>query len=145
MTRNHGEKVMTSKVKIIGVPMDLGAGRRGVDMGPSAIRIAGLNQAIARLGFNVTDAGNVHVHPPEAVEEINPRARYLPQITAASAELAAMVEAALEEDALPVILGGDHSIAIGSVAGVAAFYRKRQKRVGIIWLDAHVDSNTPET
>jgi arginase len=114
-------------------------------MGPSAIRIAGLNQAIARLGFNVTDAGNVHVHPPEAVEEINPRARYLPQITAASEELAAMVEAALEGDELPVILGGDHSIAIGSVAGVAAFYRKRQKRVGIIWLDAHADSNTPET
>ena len=131
--------------RIIGVPMDLGAGRRGVDMGPSAIRIAGLNQAIARLGFDVTDAGNVHVNPPEAVEEINPRARYLPQIAAASAELAEMVEAALEEGALPVILGGDHSIAIGSVAGVAAFYRRREKRVGIIWLDAHADSNTPET
>lgn len=133
------------RCRIIGVPMDLGAGRRGVDMGPSAIRIAGLNQAIARLGFEVTDVGNVHVHPPEAVEEINPRARYLPQIAAASEELAAMVEAALAEGALPVILGGDHSIAIGSVAGVAAFYRKRDQRIGIIWLDAHVDSNTPET
>jgi arginase len=125
--------------------MDLGAGRRGVDMGPSAIRIAGLNQAIALLGFEVTDAGNVHVHPPEAVEEMNPRARYLSQIAAAVEELAVMTEAALDEDALPVVLGGDHSIAIGSVAGLAAHYRKRNKRVGMIWLDAHADSNTPET
>lgn len=125
--------------------MDLGAGRRGVDMGPSAIRIAGLNQAIALLGFEVTDAGNVHVHPPEAVEEMNPRARYLSQIAAAVEELAVMTEAALDEDALPVVLGGDHSIAIGSVAGLAAHHRKRNKRVGMIWLDAHADSNTPET
>ena len=119
---------MTKKAKIIGVPMDLGAGRRGVDMGPSAIRIAGLNQAIRWLGYEVTDAGNVHVHPPEAVVQTNMRARYLPEIAAASEELAEMVEAALEEGALPVILGGDHSIAIGSVAGVGSFYRKRAKR-----------------
>jgi arginase len=125
--------------------MDLGAGRRGVDMGPSAIRIADLNQAITRLGYEVTDAGNVHVHPPEAVTQTNTRARYLPQIAAASEELAAMVETALEEGAMPVILGGDHSIAIGSVAGVASFRRKRNERVGIIWLDAHADTNTPDT
>ena len=136
---------MKKKAKIIGVPMDLGAGRRGVDMGPSAIRIAGLNQAMALLGYDVTDAGNVHVHPPEAIEEMNPRARYLTQIAAAAEELAAMTEAALEENALPVILGGDHSIAIGSVAGLASYYRKRNQKVGIIWLDAHADSNTPET
>nr|AIA10711.1 arginase [uncultured bacterium] len=131
--------------RIIGVPMDLGAGRRGVDMGPSAIRIAGLNQAITWLGFDVTDSGNVHVNPPEAVSLNNPRARYLPEIAAASEELAAMVETALEEGAMPVILGGDHSIAIGSVAGLASFYRKRHERVGIIWLDAHADTNTPDT
>jgi arginase len=136
---------MTKKVKIIGVPMDLGAGRRGVDMGPSAIRIAGLNQAISLIGYEVTDAGNVHVHPPEAVVQTNMRARFLPEITAASEELAEMVEAALEEGSLPVILGGDHSIAIGSVAGVSSFYRKRGEKIGIIWLDAHADSNTPET
>lgn len=136
---------MTKKVKIIGVPMDLGAGRRGVDMGPSAIRIAGLNQAISLIGYEVTDAGNVHVHPPEAVVQTNMRARFLPEITAASEELADMVEAALEEGSLPVILGGDHSIAIGSVAGVSSFYRKRGEKIGIIWLDAHADSNTPET
>jgi arginase len=133
------------RCKIMGVPMDLGAGRRGVDMGPSAMRIAGINQAIARLGYDVVDAGNVHVAPPEAVPQSNARARYLPQIVAAAEELAVMVESALEEGALPVILGGDHSIAIGSVAGLAAYYRKRQKRVGIIWLDAHTDINTPES
>lgn len=136
---------MSKKAKIIGVPMDLGAGRRGVDMGPSAIRIAGLNQAVALLGYQVTDAGNVHVHPPEAVEELNPRARYLAQIADAAEELASRVEASLEEDALPIILGGDHSIAIGSVAGLASHYRKRDEHVGIIWMDAHADSNTPET
>jgi arginase len=136
---------MEKKAKIIGVPMDLGAGRRGVDMGPSAIRIAGLNQAITWLGYDVTDAGNVHVHPPEAVTQTNLRARYLPEIAAASEELAVMVEAALEEGALPIILGGDHSIAIGSVAGLASFHRKRHERVGIIWLDAHADTNTPDT
>jgi arginase len=133
------------KVKIIGVPMDLGAGRRGVDMGPSAIRIAGLNQAIALLGHEVSDAGNVHVNPPEALTQSTARARYLPEITAASEELALMVEASLEDGTVPVILGGDHSIAVGSAAGLASYYRRREKRVGIIWLDAHTDINTPET
>jgi arginase len=137
--------VMAKKVKIIGVPMDLGAGRRGVDMGPSAIRIAGLNQAIARLGYEVVDAGNVHVHPPEAVQRLDPRAHYLPEIAAACQEVAKMVEAALEEGYLPVIIGGDHSIAIGSVSGLSSFYRKRGQKVGIVWLDAHTDVNTPET
>ena len=136
---------MNTKIKIIGVPMDLGAGRRGVDMGPSAIRIAGLNQAIARLGFEVVDAGNVHISPAEAIQRTNPRAHYLPEIAAASKELARMVESTLEEDALPVILGGDHSIAVGSVAGLASFYRKLKQKVGIIWLDAHTDANTPES
>ncbi|HJQ25572.1 MAG TPA: arginase [Blastocatellia bacterium] len=130
---------------IIGVPMDLGAGRRGVDMGPSAIRIAGINQAIALLGYEVTDAGNLHVAPPEAVAQVHARARFLPEIAAASEELARKVEAVLDDGAIPVVLGGDHSIAIGSVAGVAAHYRKRRAAIGIIWLDAHADCNTPET
>jgi arginase len=136
---------MAKRATIIGVPMDLGAGRRGVDMGPSAIRIAGLNQAMALLGFDVTDAGNVHVHPPEAIVQVNARARYLPQIAAASEELAGMVETALKQAAIPVILGGDHSIAVGSVAGVASFYREQKRKIGIVWLDAHTDSNTPQT
>jgi arginase len=136
---------MSKKIKIIGVPMDLGAGRRGVDMGPSAIRIAGLNQAIAMLGYEVTDAGNVHVAPPEAIVQATTRARYLPEIAAACEELAQRVEAALEEGAMPVVLGGDHSIAVGSVAGLSSFYRKKDQRVGIVWLDAHTDINTPES
>jgi arginase len=136
---------MKKKVKIIGVPMDLGAGRRGVDMGPSAIRIAGINQAIAFQGFEVSDAGNVHVHPPESMTATNPRAHYLKEISEASEELAQMVEAALSDDAIPVVLGGDHSIAIGSVAGVASYYQKQGQKIGIVWLDAHSDVNTPES
>lgn len=130
---------------IIGVPMDLGAGRRGVDMGPSAIRIAGINQAIAFLGYEVTDAGNVHVHPPEAIAQTNARAHYLPEIAAAAEQIAGLVESALENGSTPVILGGDHSIAIGSVAGLSSFYRNKDKKIGIVWLDAHTDINTPET
>ncbi|HYP29138.1 MAG TPA: arginase [Blastocatellia bacterium] len=136
---------MTKKVKIIGVPMDLGAGRRGVDMGPSAIRIAGLNQAIALLGYEVNDGGNVHVAPPESMPPESARARYLPEISAACEELAMRVEEALEDGALPVVLGGDHSIAIGSFAGLASYHRKRGQKVGIIWLDAHSDINTPRS
>lgn len=125
--------------------MDLGAGRRGVDMGPSVIRIAGLNPAIARLGFEVSDSGNVHVHPPEAIVQSSQRARFLPEISAAAEELASMVEAVLDEGSFPVVIGGDHSIAIGSAAGVASYYRKRGEKIGIVWLDAHTDINTPET
>jgi arginase len=114
-------------------------------MGPSAIRIAGLNQAIALLGYEVSDAGNVNVNPPEAIERTSSRAHFLPQIAQAAEELAQIVEGALDEGSLPVVLGGDHSIAIGSVAGVASFYRKHREKIGIIWLDAHTDVNTPET
>lgn len=136
---------MAKRANIIGVPMDLGAGRRGVDMGPSVIRIAGLNPAIARLGFEVNDSGNVHVHPPEAIVQSNPRARFLPEISSAAEELASMVQQTLDEGSFPVVIGGDHSIAIGSAAGVAAHYRKRGEKIGIVWLDAHADINTPET
>jgi arginase len=136
---------MSKKIRIIGVPMDLGAGRRGVDMGPSVIRIAGLNQAAARLGYEVSDVGNINVQPPEAMPRTNYRAHYLPEIAAATEKLAMTVEDALEHEATPVILGGDHSIAIGSAAGVSSFYRKRERQIGIIWLDAHTDINTPDT
>ena len=136
---------MKRKVKIIGVPMDLGAGRRGVDMGPSAIRIAGLNQAISRIGFQVEDAGNVHVRTPESIKRTNTRAHYLPEITSVCEQLANTVEETVSKGAIPVILGGDHSIAIGSAAGVASHFKKQNKRIGIIWLDAHTDINTPES
>ncbi len=136
---------MTKKLTIIGVPMDLGAGRRGVVMGPSVIRIAGLNQAATRLGYEVTDVGNINVRPPESISRSNLRAHYLPEIAAVSEKLSAAVEDSLKNEAIPVILGGDHSIAMGSAAGVASFYKKQNEKIGIIWLDAHTDINTPDT
>ena len=136
---------MKRKAKIIGVPMDLGAGRRGVDMGPSVIRIAGLNQALNRLGYDVVDAGNISVQPPESMTRGNTRAHFLPEITAVCEQLARDVERTLQEESIPVILGGDHSIAIGSASGVASYYKKKNEKIGIIWLDAHTDINTPQT
>lgn len=140
---------MKNKVKIIGSPMDLGADRRGVDMGPSVVRIAGLSQKIKDLGYEVEDVGNIHVKLAETLssgfDKSNCKAKYLLEIAEASELLASRVIEILETDSLPVILGGDHSIAIGSVAGVAKFYQQTNQRLGIIWIDAHLDSNTPET
>ena len=133
------------KATIIGVLMDLGADRRGVDMGPSAVRVAGLNERMATLGYEVTDAGNILVRNPEMMQITNRHAKYLPEIAEACQKLADQVEASLESGSIPIILGGDHSIAIGSVAGLSAFYHKRDKQVGVIWFDAHGDMNTPDS
>ncbi|MCI0338883.1 MAG: arginase [Acidobacteria bacterium] len=132
------------KAKIIGVLMDLGADRRGVDMGPSAIRVADLNTRLEKLGYEVVDAGNISVRNPEMMQITDGKAKYLPEIAAACQKLADHVEAALETGSIPIILGGDHSVAIGSVSGLASFHRKRDQRVGVIWFDAHGDMNTPE-
>ena len=136
---------MKKRATIIGVLMDLGADRRGVDMGPSAIRVAELNQRLAGLGYEVTDAGNIPVRNAEMMEIADRRLKYLPEIAAACQKLADRVEDALDQGSSPIILGGDHSIAIGSVAGLAAFQRKHEARTGVIWFDAHGDMNTPET
>ena len=133
------------KVTIVGVLMDLGADRRGVDMGPSAVRVANLNERLASLGYEVTDSGNIGVRNPEMMSIVDNRAKYLHEIAIACQSLADQVEHILDAGAIPIILGGDHSIAIGSVAGLASFYRKRDSRVGVIWFDAHGDMNTPET
>ncbi len=125
--------------------MDLGADRRGVDMGPSAVRVANLNERLAELGCLVTDAGNIPVRNPEMLAIADSRVKYLHEIATACQILANHVEQSLEAGSIPIILGGDHSIAIGSVAGLAAFHRKREERVGVIWFDAHGDMNTPET
>jgi arginase len=130
---------------IIGVLMDLGADRRGVDMGPSAIRVAGLNERLAELGYDTTDAGNISVRNPEMMQITDRKLKYLSEIAAACQILAGEVEAILERGSMPIVLGGDHSIAIGSVSGLSAFYHKRDHRVGVIWFDAHGDMNTPET
>lgn len=133
------------KVTIIGVLMDLGADRRGVDMGPSAVRVAGLNARLTELGFEVMDEGNIAVRGAEMMQNTDPRLKYLPEIASACEILAEKVEAALEIGSIPIILGGDHSIAIGSVSGLASFHHKREHRVGVIWFDAHGDMNTPDT
>jgi arginase len=134
-----------SHIAILGAPLDLGAGRRGVDMGPSAMRVANINKRVATLGYEVEDLGNVPVEQPENVPEGPRHAKYLPQIAAACQRLAAIVEEVTEEGKAPLVLGGDHSIAIGTVAGMARHFRKKKKRIGLLWIDAHADMNTPRT
>jgi arginase len=136
---------MAQKIRIIGVPMDLGASRRGVDMGPSALRVAGLQARIKQLGHQVEDIGNISVKQPEEMSYGEKRAKYLAEIADACKDLGAIVEKSLEETMLPVVLGGDHSIAAGTLSGVAAHFKKKEKKVGLIWLDAHGDINTPES
>src|SRR6266849_5751414 len=136
---------MAQKIRIIGVPMDLGASRRGVYMGPSALRVAGLQARIKQLGHQVEDIGNISVKQPEEMSYGEKRAKYLAEIADACKDLAAMVEKSLEENMLPVVLGGDHSIAAGTLSGVAAHFKKKEKKIGLIWLDAHGDINTPES
>jgi arginase len=134
-----------SHIAIIGAPMDLGAGRRGVDMGPSAVRLAGLNEKLAALGYQVEDLGNVVVDQPESLPGGPSHARFLPQIAQTCRRLADMVEQAADASKVPVVLGGDHSIAVGTVAGMSRHFRKRGRKLGLIWIDAHADMNTPES
>src|SRR6202047_443 len=136
---------MAQKIRIIGVPMDLGASRRGVDMGPSALRVAGLQARIKQLGHQVEDIGNISVKQPEEMSYGEKRAKYLAEIADACKDLAAMVEKSLEESMLPVVLGGDHSIAAGTLSGVAAHFKKKEKKIGLIWVDWHGENKTPET
>ena len=134
-----------SKIAVIGAPLDLGQDRRGVDMGPSALRVANLDQKLAALGYEVEDLGNVPVDQQENVPEGPKHAKYLPQIAAVCERLGAMVAAALDARKAPLVLGGDHSVAIGTVAGVATHFRRDGRKIGLIWIDAHADMNTPET
>jgi arginase len=129
-------------VAIIGAPLDLGQTRRGVDMGPSAIRYAGLEVRLTEIGLTVSDRGNVIAPEPEALALSDERARYLPEILEACAEIAALVEASVREGARPLVLGGDHAVALGTLAGLAA---AAGRAGGVIWIDAHADLNTPET
>jgi len=125
--------------------MDLGAGRRGVDMGPSALRLASLNEKLATLGYEVEDLGNVRVDQPEASPVGHENARYLTQIAHTCVRLMEMTEQAVDQSKAPLVLGGDHSISIGTIAGVANHYRKLGHKIGIIWIDAHADMNTPQS
>ena len=134
-----------SHIAIIGAPLDLGQDRRGVDMGPSALRVASLNARVASLGYEVEDWGNIPVEQKEAWPEGDAHAKYLAQIAAASEALSSRVQEALTQGHMPLVLGGDHSVAVGSVTGVASHFRARGESIGLIWLDAHADMNTPES
>ena len=134
-----------SHIAIIGAPLDLGQDRRGVDMGPSALRVANLNARLHSLGYDIEDLGNIHAEQAEATPEGERHAKFLPQIAAACSDLANRVQDAMRRGRVPVVLGGDHSIAIGTITGVSRHFRERSERVGLIWLDAHADMNTPET
>ncbi|HXG38351.1 MAG TPA: arginase [Bacteroidota bacterium] len=133
------------KIHILGVPMDLGAGRRGVDMGPSALRIAGVAEKLRALGHTVIDEGDIPVKAPEQQKIRNEKLKYLPEIVRACTLLASKVEKIVLSGGFPLVLGGDHSIAIGTIGGLASACAKTNKKVGILWIDAHGDLNTDET
>jgi arginase len=138
--------VHNSRVAIIGAPLDLGQGRRGVDMGPSAVRVAGLGRRLAELGYSVSDLGNVHVAQAESLSDAGPpNAKYVTQIAESCEKLARIVSDAMRVGQTPLVLGGDHSIAAGTVAGIADFLRPSNQKTGLLWIDAHADMNTPES
>jgi arginase len=132
-------------VHVLGLPMDLGSGRRGVDMGPSAIRIAGLEDRLRELGHTIVDEGDITIRNMEELKVGDVHARYLGEIARASAVACRKVERIIQRGHFPLVLGGDHSIAVGTVSGIAAWCRRRAKRVGLLWVDAHGDINTPES
>ena len=132
-------------VSILGVPLGYGASMAGVDIGPAALRVARLNQRIARLGYSVHDLGDMRLERPQSVPEVDDKLKYVREISKACEEVAVEVEGILNSEQFPLIIGGDHSIAIGSFAGVASYYKKKNETLGLIWFDAHADINTPET
>jgi arginase len=134
----------SAQIAIVGAPLDFGAGRRGVDMGPSVLRLAGLNSKLEAMGYGVRDLGNVPVAQQESIDEGSPTAKYLAPIAKCCAELARIVTDVIDEHQFPLVLGGDHSVGAGTVAGVSNALRKRNQKIGVIWIDAHADMNTPE-
>lgn len=130
------------KIAVIGVPLDLGADRRGVDMGPSVIRYAGLDARLQELGYDVIDYGNINVPVPESLgDEHRRKLKYLGEIRRVSNDLTNLVDSVLSKGEFPLILGGDHSVSIGSVAGLA----KNKGKIGLLWFDAHGDFNVATT
>ena len=132
-------------VHIIGVSLDLGGNRRGVDMGPSALRIAGLGERLSALGIQVVDAGDLVAPIPETKSFGDPHKRYIREIARVCERLYKAALTALEKGGFPLVLGGDHSLAAGSVAATADFVRREKKPLGLIWVDAHGDMNTPSS
>jgi arginase len=143
---NPGMPPLTPRlVHILGVPLDLGGGRRGVDMGPSAVRIAGLAERLTGMGITVVDRGDLDSPIPETRTPRDPRKRYIREIARVCTRLYTRVLQAHAEGAFPVVLGGDHSLAAGSVGATADFAASRSADIGVVWVDAHGDMNTPAT
>jgi arginase len=132
-------------VTIIGVPLDLGAGRRGVDMGPSAFRVADIHQRVRELGYDVADAGDIEVCVAETRDPGNPRLKYLKEIRETCERLRDLAREVARAGRIPIVLGGDHSLAMGSIGGMSAHFRERGEKLGLIWFDAHADANSGET
>ena len=140
-----GANPPVAEVGIVTVSIDLGAGRRGVDMGPSAIRIAGLTDMLIGLGYGVREAGTVTASGPEMTPQGETRTRYLAEITGVARRSFELVSGVIADGAFPLVLGGDHSISIGTVAALAAARAKSDESIGLLWIDAHTDMNIPET
>ncbi len=138
-------KKINRKIGLIGFPMDLGADRRGVDMGPSALRYAGLERKLEVLGYNVTDYGDIDIEISERQTIKNPKLKYLSEIVKTTKLLAKKVESIMNKKQFPLIIGGDHATALGSIAGISSYCRKKKKTLGVIWVDAHPDMNTEKT
>lgn len=136
---------LKKSLSILGVPLGYGASMAGVDIGPAALRVARLNQRIARLGYSVHDLGDLRLERPQTFPEVEEKLKYVREINSACEQLAIEVEGILKAGQLPLIMGGDHSIAIGSFAGAVSHYKKQNETLGLIWFDAHADINTPET
>jgi arginase len=136
---------IATPVRIAGAPLDLGSGRRGVDMGPSAIRIAGLGERLSAIGCSVSDAGDLATPIPETREQRDPAKKFIREIARVCQRLYAQILQAHHDGQLPIVLGGDHSLAAGSVGASADFAAERGARIGLIWVDAHGDMNTPAT
>jgi arginase len=132
-------------VHIIGVPLDLGGNRRGTDMGPSAFRIAGIADQLTRLGLQVTDKGDIDAPIPEKKGAGDPHKRYVKEIAKVCQRVYQTSLATFEEGAMPIVLGGDHSLGAGSVAAASTFMRRSGKPLGLIWVDAHADMNSPNS
>jgi arginase len=138
--------VKQSRIAVIGAPLDLGQGRRGVDMGPSALRVAGLGKRLAMLGYEVSDLGNIAVAQAESLSDHGPKeARFLREIAESCERLGRLVADSLTDRRVPLVLGGDHSIAAGTTAGVSQYFRQANRKIGLLWIDAHADMNTPES
>lgn len=139
------KEIQNKHIDVIGFPMDLGADRRGVDMGASALRIAGIEEKLKNLGYSVTDAGDIAIRNQERQKVKNEKLKYLSEIVKTSEVLARRVEKSLDAGHFPLCLGGDHSMALGTIMGIASHCKKKKLKLGVIWIDAHADMNTDKT